>query len=58
MTAFAASSERLFESVQKEATGVVPGQIIEIGREFLEGSDGWREDSVCGFFFGPDGDCI
>jgi len=35
--------ERLFESVYQEATGVVPGQIIETGREFVEAADGWSE---------------
>jgi uncharacterized protein YlxP (DUF503 family) len=40
--------ERLFESVHTEATGIVPGQIIETGRDFIEASDGgdrgWSED--------------
>ena len=40
--------ERLFEAVYTEATGLVPGQIIETGREFIEASDGgvhgWSED--------------
>ena len=40
--------ERLFEAVHAEATGLVPGQIIETGREFIEASDGgargWSED--------------
>lgn len=40
--------ERLFESVYNEATPLVPGQLIETGREFIEASDGgvrgWSED--------------
>ena len=40
--------ERLFEAVHAEATMLVPGQIIETGREFIEASDGgvrgWSED--------------
>ena len=40
--------ERLFEAVHAEVTGLVPGQIIETGREFIEASDGgahgWSED--------------
>jgi len=40
--------ERLFESIHTEATGLVPGQIIETGREFIDSSDGgnrgWGED--------------
>ena len=40
--------ERLFEAVFTEATPLVPGQIIETGREFIEASDGgahgWSED--------------
>jgi uncharacterized protein YlxP (DUF503 family) len=32
--------ERLFESVYEEAAGLVPGQVIEQGREFIESADG------------------
>ena len=32
--------ERLFEAVYEESTLLVPGQIIETGRDFVEASDG------------------
>jgi uncharacterized protein YlxP (DUF503 family) len=40
--------ERLFEAVQREAESGVPGQVIDLGREYLEavdgGASGWNED--------------
>jgi len=40
--------ERLFETVHREARLHVPGEVIETGREFIEGADGgergWSED--------------
>lgn len=40
--------ERLFEAVFREAEQHVPGQVIEIGHEYIEavdgGSRGWNED--------------
>lgn len=39
---------RLFEAVHREVAGTVPGEVIETGSEFIEGSDGgtagWKED--------------
>jgi len=39
--------ERLFEAIHREAQLHVPGEIIETGREFIEGADGgergWSE---------------
>ena len=35
--------ERLFEAVHREAVGGVPGEVIETGSQFLEGSDGGPE---------------
>lgn len=32
--------ERLFEAVHREASALVPGELIETGVEFIEGSDG------------------
>jgi len=32
--------ERLFEAVHREACAQVPGEVIETGAEFLDGSDG------------------
>ncbi len=32
--------ERIFEAVHREAEQVVPGQIIETGRDFIEAADG------------------
>ncbi|MDX1390196.1 MAG: DUF503 domain-containing protein [Acidobacteriota bacterium] len=32
--------ERLFESIHREAESQVPGQVIDTGREFIEGADG------------------
>ena len=40
--------ERLFESIRGEAERLVPGQIIDSGREYVEGADGgdvgWQGD--------------
>lgn len=40
--------ERLFEAIRREAQLHVPGEIIDTGREFIEGADGgaqgWSED--------------
>ncbi|MCP3978055.1 MAG: DUF503 domain-containing protein [bacterium] len=40
--------EQLFESVHREAEQLVPGQIIEIGREFIDASESgpaaWMEE--------------
>jgi len=39
--------ENLFEKIHRESESLVPGNIIETGREFIEGSDGgvsgWEE---------------
>ena len=39
---------RLFETVHREAEGQVPGQVIETGSDFIEGTDGgpggWGEE--------------
>jgi uncharacterized protein YlxP (DUF503 family) len=32
--------EQLFEAVHRETSALVPGEVIECGREFIEGSDG------------------
>ena len=32
--------ERLFEAVHREAQSIVPGEVIETGVEYVEGSDG------------------
>jgi len=41
------SLERLFEAVHREAQSHVPGQVIENGVEYIDGSDGgaagWSE---------------
>jgi uncharacterized protein YlxP (DUF503 family) len=41
--------ERLFETVVREIEGQIPGHLVEIGRDFLEGADGgpggWEEYS-------------
>jgi uncharacterized protein YlxP (DUF503 family) len=40
--------ERLFETVHRLAVEMVPGSVIESGREYIEGADGplddWTED--------------
>jgi uncharacterized protein len=40
--------ENLFETIVREIEGQIPGQLVETGREFLEGSDGgsrgWEEE--------------
>lgn len=40
--------ESVFEAVHREASDIVPGQVIETGAEFLEASDGgpagWADD--------------
>lgn len=40
--------ENLFERIHREAESLVPGHIIETGREFIEGADGgvsgWDEE--------------
>lgn len=40
--------ERLFEAVHGETVSLVPGEVMETGREFIEGSDGgesgWGEE--------------
>ena len=40
--------ERLFESVRRESESHVPGQIVDAGVEYLDGSDGgpagWETD--------------
>jgi uncharacterized protein len=32
--------DRLFEAVHRETEGIVPGHVLETGREYLEGTDG------------------
>jgi uncharacterized protein YlxP (DUF503 family) len=34
------SLEKLFDSVHREATSQVPGEVIETGTEYLDGADG------------------
>jgi hypothetical protein len=40
--------ERLFEAVYEETSALVPGQVLDVGREFIEAADGgvrgWSED--------------
>ena len=40
--------ENLFEAIMRETEGQVPGNLIETGREYLEGADGgpggWEQD--------------
>jgi len=40
--------EELFDAVQREAESQVPGEVIDTGRDFIEGSDGgpggWEGD--------------
>jgi len=40
--------ERLFETVHREIVTLVPGEVIETGRDFIEGADGgdagWDEE--------------
>ena len=41
--------ENLFETIVRELEGQIPGNLVETGREFLEGADGgpggWEEEN-------------